>query len=186
MPKTTGRLIMGANITLRSVLTPEKANAVVDRAHRARAGNDKNVKALIYATAEATGAYFYDPYNAANILAALGMAWQKDVKPLLKNYGNHEHLDDEGEVLMVAGGELPVEAARHLHAQLESKPVTREIVGMVCIEHDLLEKMHIDDGEVFAFLHEAMFALTQYRKVLMALLRRSIELNEPLWCVIEG
>jgi hypothetical protein len=166
---------MGVDIELRSVLTAEVHEAIVERALAQLPKPDsiedfERIAQASYDAVAATGAYFRDPYNRFGLLPVLGMDWLDDVGPLLS-----------------ADELLSIEGARHLLVEIERRPVTSEAIAdaldgpgdpmTAWMEKHGAAKpaADIDRGAVFDFLIEK-------RRQLMALLRRSIELGEPLHC----
>jgi hypothetical protein len=124
-----------------------------------------------------SGGYFRNGYNHGDIMHAMGLSWRDTVSPMLND---HEY--------------LPIASARELLAMIEERPITREhvavliagedphpevtmVVAQVAHEHGVQPKSdqppNID--EHLAFLNER-------RGDLLALLRKSIELDEPLSC----
>jgi hypothetical protein len=173
---------MGVDIELASVFTEEVAKAACDRAFadlrdvRRRGLDDaqatRDASQKVFDEYAATGGYFRDPYNRFSLLPVLGMSWQRDVDPLL-----------------LQTGELPIPAARVLLAELESRHVTEQGIenvllgpptGMTAFVENLIggreEVTELSDDD----RAEAWEWFTTKRKQLIALLRRSIELNEPL------
>jgi hypothetical protein len=175
---------MGADISLRPVLTDEVHKAIIERAVE----NHRSIKTsadvmqvgagAIYTALEETGAYFRDPYNRFGLLPMLGMSWGADVGPLLSE-----------------DGLLPIEAARHHLGEIESRPLTPANIEAAITgppPHPVIAWMErsgfiepypdpaIDDID-WPAIHAR---LTNKRKQLIALLRRSIELDERLLCDI--
>jgi hypothetical protein len=156
---------MGIDITLRSVLTAEACEAIGERL---RASGETDPDRMTAAFAE-TGAYFRDPYNCFGLLPML----EVDLYPLLAE-------DDT----------LPIDAARELLVVVESRPLTLEHVKIaVCGSRQRPLMSSIEDFmnptpiTVDEINWPATYArLTEKREQLIALLRRSIELNEPLEC----
>jgi hypothetical protein len=160
---------MGIDITLRSVLSDEAAIAIVDReviAHPARGGE---LMEAVFSAWTATGGYFRDPYNNWGLLMILGIKIGQ----------------------FVSGNEVSVEAARFLLAELEHQPITPDLVDRALYGpnlgvHAMEEEMGlreprsgaVDDAD----RERAQGWFTDKRDNLMALLRRSIALNEPLHC----
>jgi hypothetical protein len=72
---------MGADISLRSVLTDEVHKAILERVaienHRSikTSADVLQVAEAIYTALAETGAYFRDPYNRFGLLPMLGMSW---------------------------------------------------------------------------------------------------------------
>jgi hypothetical protein len=192
---------MGADISLRSVVTEDVHKAVMHEvmaeaegkaADRALTGPELIlVLNECYERLAETGGYFRDPYNESGLLPALGMDWGRDVGPMLNE-----------------NGELPIDGAHHLLAEITARPITPAMVDdvfagrgtphpMVAFMRQVHEELGADvriqgfveemrPGEPprVGVLDEVGFAqhLTKRRARLMALLRRSIELEEPLEC----
>jgi hypothetical protein len=163
---------MGCDISLRSVFTEDVMNEALRKA------GESNDPGKFYAEALATGGYFREAYNRYSLIAALGMDWNEDVGPLLNDKG-----------------ELSIAGARHLLAELEVRPVSPAMVDDVCAGrsrlHPGVRVMQEQLGELAENAvpgpqegDQAFFTdhLIKRRELLMALLRRSIELNEPLEC----
>jgi hypothetical protein len=137
-----------------------------------------------------SGGYFRNSYNAGDIMWAMGLSWPETVLPLL---------DDESD--------LPIPRARELIELIEARPLTRERVALHMFENmtsgvnehpttglieRVMEKVMADEhgedssppppkspppdfDQLFGFLN-------QRRNELLAILRKSIELNERLHC----
>lgn len=171
---------MGADIYLKAVYDPhaEKVRPKIDRAIKARNkyigehsisfGNDdaksKQLQAKVIALYDELHSvgYFRDSYNNTSLFWLLGLSWWQLSEELCDGDRN-----------------LPVDKARELLARLEAMPVTPEMVeawaarmrekgGVVFDDEDNSVKGW---GEMFAEKH----------KKFCALLRQSIELNEPLY-----
>jgi hypothetical protein len=171
---------MGADIYLRSVMTEEFETAIVDRELRdLTPGTSFDTANAMYAALAETGGYFRDPYNRFNLLNALGMDWG-EVQPLLS-----------------PDRKLPIEGARRLLAELERRWVMQGAVdnAMLGPANTPLGKMLeevaavLPEGSVWPRQakpgedwSEVLPWLSKKRSQLIALLRRSIELNEPLEC----
>jgi hypothetical protein len=181
---------MGADITLRSALSDEEQEAIVDRVMD-DFDSARSIDAMqaVYDALLATGAYFRDPYHRYGLFAVLGMDWSRDVGLLLD-----------------AERRLPVMAARQLLLELGSRAITmqaiedaqhREATGIEAIIERAQEQaaQELDHSSWPAHVRpqqmrherevspeEYMAHLIRRRQLLMALLRRSIELNEPLHC----
>jgi hypothetical protein len=137
----------------------------------------------IYLDYESSGGYFRNAYNESDVMWAMGLSWD-DVFPLLD-----------------ADRKLPITAARDLLAKIEARPLTRER----CSAHIYAnmtsgERTHQGHSSVQQFLDEMKAKATgcelaeaeppdieefmpywnRKRDTLIALLRRSIELDEPL------
>jgi hypothetical protein len=166
---------MGVDIELRSVFTEDVVDAALAKARR-DASNPREYGRAIHDAYTATGGYFRDPYNESGLFHALGMDWSKDVGPMLT--------DDEG------SWRLPIPAARHLLAELQAKPLTPAMVedvftgrakrgAMLTILADALGEPDYEEPSPEQ-IAEMTAWLIKKRATLMALLRRSIDLNEPL------
>jgi hypothetical protein len=169
---------MGLDICLRSEFTEEMIRTVSDRVRKSypprwEAESQKNATEYvnaIYAGYAETGAYFRDPYNRFGLLPILDI----DIYPLIS--------DD---------CTLPIEAARFLLAEVESRELTPASIEVAIIgapPNGLIEHMEKFNGgppdpAIDNIDWPAITAwLTKKRETLIALLRRSIELNEPLHC----
>jgi hypothetical protein len=133
----------------------------------------------------ASGGYFRNGYNAGDCMWAMGLSWWGTVSPMLKR------------------GYLSIKCARELVAMIEERPLTRERLAAHYFDnmtngveqHPVTGPTHkmIDDvvtaetGQELApklppdFEHIAAY-LRKRREQLLAILRKSIELNEPLVC----
>ena len=158
---------MEADIYLRSIATDKVQQDVVTATvgtnpHVGEREGAERLNAYYEQLAE-TGGYFRDPYNESSMLHAIGMDWSRDVTPLLNEKA-----------------ELSIEGARHLLVEIEARPIS---LGMV---EDVLRREGFSTHKIpgRAGLDAEGFAkhLNKRRDRLMALLRRSIELNEPLEC----
>lgn len=186
---------MGADIYLRSVAT----DAVQEAVHQSLLPEGTtiaptgliNIANQYFERLAETGGYFRDPCNESGLLPALGMDWGRDVSPLLDS-----------------ACMLPIAGARHLLAEIEQRPITPAMIEDVFADrgtpHPMVKLMRQmraesgDDGHVAGLVEEVrpgkpsrpgqldaqgfMRHLIKRRARLMALLRRSIELNEPLLC----
>ena len=103
--------------------------------------------------------YFRDSYNATSVFQVMGLSWWE--------------LGDE---LLDESSHLPVDKAKVLLAMIEQRPISYETVTAHYEQHKLHEsKQSIDEWYKY---------FTAKREQFMALLRRSIELNEPLlWSI---
>jgi hypothetical protein len=133
-----------------------------------------------------SGGYFRNAYNAGDIMWAMGLSWNGTVSSML---------DDDGC--------LPIAKARELIEMIEARPLTRERVGAHIFEHmtDGVEP-HPICGPIMQKVEEAIAAergedapkfgppdldhlfgfLNTRRDQLLVILRKSIELDEPLRC----
>jgi hypothetical protein len=119
--------------------------------------------------ARSSGGYFRNGYNSGDVMWAMGLSWRDDVGKML---------DSEGR--------LPIDHARDLIAKIEARPLTRERVAQHIFEH-------LSDGSVTyrtgfteygapPDLDEMSGFLCKRRDELLVILRKSIELGEPLVC----
>jgi hypothetical protein len=177
---------MGVDIYLRSVHEPFMAKLKLNpdeayRRARSIASDPDDLVALsnaIFDVLRESGAYFRNGYNDGDVMWAMGLSW-RDVGAML---------DEDGL--------LPVAKARELIDVIEAHPLTRERL----IEHyfDLAtdQKKHPVTGPIVAlerqlanrepplpsdFDNLAAFLTERYEQ-LLAILRRSVELAEPLQC----
>jgi hypothetical protein len=176
---------MGADLRLKSIFDPWFAD------FEARGGLDPAVTdagdriARTYTAYESSGGYLRNGYNAGDVMWAIGLSWHTTVLPML---------DDKRQ--------LPVDRARELVAMIEERPLTRERVAQHALENMDDDEQHPVMGSVMAMAHHAeeevtrrpppptlppdiddLFGfLSRKRAILLALLRKSIELNEPLEC----
>jgi hypothetical protein len=102
--------------------------------------------------------YFRDAYNGGNLASLIGFSWWQDVVPML---------DD---------GFLPIPKAHEFIAMLEAKPVTAEAVKA------RLERWRLEGHTSQDPFEEWLKGYQGDHARLIALLKRSIELNEPLYC----
>jgi hypothetical protein len=126
-----------------------------------------------------SGGYFRNAYNQSDIMKAMGLSWPGTVIPML---------DDD---------KLPIDKARELLALIEARPITNETY----LKHYVQIRAGMHGGPLMAWLQERVpeLAATQppqdcapldeflvhavtRRERLIGLLRKSIELNEPLLC----
>jgi hypothetical protein len=156
---------MGADVYLRSVhaldyVPPDFAE--IFKGVRAGATIAEAEKACRrWSDAEAmTGGYFRDNYSGIGLFSAIGMNWRRDVTPLLMD-----------------GALLPIEHARALCkrvAEATFLPVAE--CEAQCAEFKCLDKSDLAE-------QEGRFQDLEFlRARLLALLARSIELSEPLFC----
>lgn len=134
---------------------------------------DKNYSAM-YAEG-----YFRDRYNSFGLFAQLGISWWRDVTPLLD-----------------ADGNLSIVHAKSLRERVAKTPLNLgpEVIDAAVNDMDAYP---FKDKKEVAALAEAQKALTEgqqakvrkslksyqkWRKELLDLLDKSIELNEPIHC----
>jgi hypothetical protein len=179
---------MGVDIYLQSILKPfeEKLSQVQPPLPSAFESFEAFVSDH-FDKMRASGGYFRNGYNAGDVMWAMGLSWDGTVKPML---------NDERD--------LPIPRARDLIEMIEARPLTRERVAAHIFEHmtdginehpitgpleRVMEKVMADEHDedsppklsppdvdhLFGFLDKR-------RNELLAILRRSTELNEPLFC----
>jgi hypothetical protein len=176
---------MGADLYLESIWNPF-VDDLQKRGLSARArqlAEDDPVAAVnsAYDEFRSSGAYFRCAYNEFDIMWAMGASWGNVVG---------SKLDEDGT--------LPVERARELVEIIEDRPLTKAVLARHYLENvtthgsehpingwltKMLTEVGVDeppppDFDVFARL------MCTRRDELLALLRRSIALNEPLLCSI--
>jgi hypothetical protein len=129
----------------------------------------------------ASGGYFRNGYNAGDVMWAMGLSWSEDVG---------SKLDPEGH--------LPIDRAREVVATIEARPLTRERVAQHFLENmtDGVER-HPVNGPILKLLQAEVIRqpppsllppefeslstfLQKQREQLLAILCKSIELDEPL------
>jgi hypothetical protein len=152
---------------------------------RAMAAHDiEKATTVVYDAYRASGGYFRNGYNAGDVMWAMGLSWSGDVGPML----DAKHF-------------LSIENARKLVAMIEARPLTRERIARHILEHMTDGKgPHPVTGPTFALMNEAYAEATgdaapplrppdfeklstfllKRREELLVILRKSIELDEPL------
>jgi hypothetical protein len=184
---------MGVDIYLNSVRRPfwtafdgspaeQRMQTEVKRAMAAR--DYEKAMGIIFDAHRACGGYFRNGYNAGDVMWAMGFSWLKDVGSKLD-----------------AENRLSVDHARELVAKIEARPLTRDRLAQHFLANmtDGVEK-HPVTGPVVKVLVEpeakatgkvsppmlppefesfSQF-LTERREELLAILRKSIRLEEPL------
>jgi hypothetical protein len=142
----------------------------------------------------ASGGYFRNGYNAGDIMWAMGLSWNGTVSSMLD--------DKEG----IGMGYLPIAKARELVEMIEARPLTRERVAVHIFQNMTSGKHeHPLSGPIMQKVEEAIAAengeepqeqlpleppnldemfgfLNTHRDQLLAILRKSIEVDEPLYC----
>jgi hypothetical protein len=128
-----------------------------------------------------SGGYFRNAYNGTDVMEAIGLSWNTVL------------------LMLDADRRLPIERARELITMIEARPLTREgyarhhekygdgpLQGMHDkIKHEVTGETPILTREEYANQLNAFFAFTsERREQLLAILRKSIALNEPL--VVSG
>jgi hypothetical protein len=181
---------MGADIYLKSVWEPwwrenEKRSLKDGKARTASIGTpDEFLSAIgkLYDELSASGAYFRNAYNAGDVMWAMGLSWHDTVLPMLVD------------------GYLPVERARELLTMIEARRLTKERLTQHYFDHMTngadqhpigavlrlaqdLEDREEDNKRLLAPNFEDLAGfLRKHQSQLVALLRKSIALNEPLEC----
>jgi hypothetical protein len=162
---------MGVDIYLSSIWDPFEESLeesdFMERIAR-RCGDNPLARAeAIYDAYRESGGYFRNGYNATDVMAAIGLDWGMVYKMC-----DAEH-------------RLPVKRARELVAMIEARPWAHETYAHHLMHHGhgRIQKM-IDEatGQPSAPPDiDAFFAFTsERREQLLAILRKSIALNEPL------
>jgi hypothetical protein len=183
---------MGMDIYLTSIWEPWLKAFEDSAAHRklqqdcSAQGDPESIMAAadrVFEVFAASGGYFRNGYNGGDVMWAMGLSWHSTVQPMLD-----------------AEERLPIAKARELLAMVEARPLTQEILA----QHYLANmtngvESHPLTGQIFEsiraeaageqpapllppdFEHLAQF-LRKSREQLLAILRKSIELNEPLLC----
>ena len=173
---------MGADLYLNSVWEPCWANNKERLLNAPTADATSDLSSISAAATEmydemrASGGYFRNGYNSGDVMWAMGLSWPRTVGGML---------DSEGY--------LPVERARELLAMIEARPLTKERLAQHYLDHITHSvEQHPITGWFFRSLRELtppppdfdhlVAFLRQRRTELIALLKRSIALNEPLLC----
>jgi hypothetical protein len=179
-------MTMGADIYLPSIFDPF-LRAYEERREAQPSSNEGPIAAVerCYADFRASGGYFRNGYNSGDVMWAMGLSWWETVGPMLD-----------------ADARLPIDRARELLAMIEARPLTREVIGRHYLEnmtngrqqHPTMGPIariaedavgdagkEADNQQPPDFEHVCQF-LQQHREELLALLRKSIERNEPLQC----
>jgi hypothetical protein len=178
---------MGADLYLNSVWKPWWANnneRVLNTPKIDATSDASSISAAatkMYDEMRASGGYFRNGYNSGDVMWAMGLSWPFTVG---------EMLDSEGY--------LPVERARELLAMIEARPLTKEKLTHHYFDH-MTNEQHPITGWIARSLgqgnnivlpaplpdFDCLAALLQQRRTeLIALLKKSIALNEPLLCSV--
>jgi hypothetical protein len=138
-----------------------------------------------YAYQAAIGGYFRNGYNAGDVMWAMGLSWSRDVGPMV---------DDEGC--------LPLDHAQRLIDMIEARPLGRSEIAKHYLEHmtngkeehpltgPMLEAMRAGDNDsepehlLPPDFDELAEFLTGKQTELLAILRKSVGLGEPLRCSV--
>jgi hypothetical protein len=177
---------MGADIYLQSVWKPFEEKLKLTPPPAFESGAD--VEAFMshrYDEMRASGGYFRNGYNAGDVMWAMGLSW------------------DTVAAMLDQDRCLPIPRARELVEMIEARPLTRERVAAHIFEHMTAGvEPHPLNGQMLQMVREAVAAgrgelpprpsppdldqmlwfLSKRRDELLTLLRKSIELGEPLYC----
>jgi hypothetical protein len=174
---------MGADIALLSVWTPFRVTTIdpMEPPEIESGADAVAFQNFIYALSETSGGYFRNAYNENDVMAAMGMSWWGTVLPML---------DDDCR--------LPIDKAKELIAMIEAKPLTKDTLGRHYLEmssgmysHRGIDKLKAELKREGHEVHEREFdvrfddylrVVNTKRDRLLAILRRSVELDEPLLC----
>jgi hypothetical protein len=165
---------MGVDITLSSIFEPFFKNlegSIAERRMKSdmqramAAGNIWKATQLPFDLYRSSGGYFRNAYNSSDVMAAIGLSWEIVFS------------------MLDAEQRLPVERARELLAMIEARPLIRKeyarhlkSYGNGPLDEAIGKPSPLPDlDEAFAFVSER-------REQLLAILRKSIDLNEPLTC----
>jgi hypothetical protein len=181
---------MGVDIYLESRMKPFNEELARTRPPPPQSDSSEEFLAFVdtfFDNMRASGGYFQNAYNSGDVMWAMGLSWEGTVSPML----------DERDY-------LPIERARALVAMIEARPLTRKQVAAHMFENMTAGvQQHPISGPLIR-LHEKFLAaevgeetppklkppdfdhlfsfLNQRRDELLTILRKSIELNEPLLC----
>jgi hypothetical protein len=175
---------MGVDLYLNSVWEPwcadnmERVLNEPDVETTSDAASNAAAASKMFDEMRASGAYFRNGYNSGDVMWAMGLSWPHTVGGML---------DSEGY--------LPVKRARELLAMIEARPLTKERLTQHYFDHITQGvEQHPITGWLFRRLRglptlppnfETFAAfLRQRRTELIALLEKSVALNEPLLCSV--
>jgi hypothetical protein len=160
---------MGADIYLQSIYEPWMAE--YEKQPLPALGRIDSTEDLLAACSNAfddfraSGGYFRNGYNSGDVMMAMGLSWWGTVLPMLD-----------------ADGRLPIDRARELLAMIEARPLTREVVALHYLAMaEAMAQPHADRDRR-AEIDSLHRFVVQRREELLTILRKSIELNEPLVC----
>jgi hypothetical protein len=109
--------------------------------------------------------YYRDPYNPSAFLWLIGLSWWRDIGPMLDDHGY-----------------LPIAKAQEFLAKVEAEPITLERV-IAHLDEINAEAKKRGFGQGLEGDPKGWFKRwAKDSEDLQALLRKSIELNEPLRC----
>lgn len=170
---------MGVDLYLPSIYDPVAANEDNFRPDSPFEDPVQHMTA-IYDKMRATGGYFRNGYNSGDVMWAMGLSWSGVVGPMLTD------------------GRLPIERAQELVALVEAHPLTDERLGRVylaeltngvdlhpvqrMLDRVLAEAIGDDTPKAPPDFEFWAGFVRKRREELLALLRKSIELAEPLEC----
>ena len=182
-PPHKERTTMGADIYLQSVWKPLMSPSLPPKIETADLEAAINLQ---FDHMGSSGGYFRNGYNSGDIMWAMGLSWHDTVGSMLDERGC-----------------LPIERARELIAMIEARPLTRErVAAHVFVNKTDGVEPHPFNGQLMQSMHEAVAEATGQtlppkappdidhlfrflntrRNQLLEILRKSIELNEPLLC----
>jgi hypothetical protein len=170
---------MGADLYLESITHTQDANEIARSPAPKHLGPVERIE-YHFDVLRACGGYFRNGYNAGDVMYAMGMSWD-DVGRML---------DDEYH--------LPIACARELLATIKERPMTRERVARHVLEN-MMDGKHGDPATAWVQdimqditgedqkpappdIDELHGFLSKRYGELVAILEKSIELNEPLLC----
>jgi hypothetical protein len=160
---------MGMDIYLRSIHEPFVANL------KGKGWRTTDLQALFDKLRE-SGGYFRNGYNVGDVMWAMGMSWD-DIFPLLDR-----------------GCRLSIYHARELIGMIEARPLTKESIATHYLKNMTNGvNEHPKTGATFRRIENVVepptpdfenvvHILQLRREELLVILRKSIELNEPLLC----
>jgi hypothetical protein len=169
---------MGVDIYLRSVYPPDSDPATYLPAGPLDRSNPVAALNAMYAKAQATGGYFRNAYNTTDVMWVMGLSWHDTVAPML--HGENK-------------GELPIARARELVALIEARPLSSERLT----DHYFSKMTEGIDPSPIGHIHNHVAEVLGHpvvppdfeawaqhvhakRETLLALLRKSIDMDEPL------
>jgi hypothetical protein len=179
---------MGADIYLKSVMEPFYEN------HEAPPVASATDAENAFDWLRSSGGYFRNGYNAGDIMSAMGLSWPDTVIPMLDSVAIADGVTER---------QLPIERARELLAMIEDRPLTKERLTAHYFENMCNGvEQHPLTGPLMKLANEARAEATgedsaklappdfdylaaflrKRREALLVILRKSIDLGEPLVC----
>jgi hypothetical protein len=163
---------MGADLYIESQWAPQSERVISE------AGDGPDAINKFYQAARATGAYFHNSYNVYDVMFAMGLSWWKTAIPMLEDNG------------------LPIHRARELVDMIEARPLNKQTFSRHYFEvatgttnpiiapliHNLPAETDKPSQPPVPSFEELLSVLQRRRDELLAILRKSIELNEPVVC----